>query len=445
MKSNFLKITLQLCSLVLFVFCAFNRVASAQSATPTLVTVNSTGTGGGNNNVGFNAAVSRNGRYVVFTASSNMFTPNPSGATVFVRDLQAGITTPVDVSYNGTVTNNWADYPSISADGRYVAFSSYASNLVPNDTNGQPDVFVRDMTAKTTRNICVTTSGAQFNRDSTSPLISGDGSRIVFRTSATNWTTNDSNGIISDVLACSVNGGGFTNLSVYSGSQPSSDGTIPTSISYNGAYVTITSPASNLCDRDGNGRNDVFLSGSGALTLVSQSRLGSTSSTPSGDSWEGSVSDDGRYVCFASIANDVRTTTPYPSSSNINVFLEDMTNSSTLLLSKATSNVAANGSSSHATMSGNGRYVIFYSGASNLVPNDINNQADLFVYDAQAPSTTYMKTIYLGKDGDHYYGDSLQTYPRISADGTLVAFPSSAQLNAIPTNNWVNEYAILRP
>ena len=349
--------TLLICSLALpFVF---NQVASAQSATPTLVTVNSTGNGGGKNNVGLNAAVSRNGRYVVFTASSNMFTPNPSGATVFVRDLQAGVTTPVDVSYNGTVTNNWADDPSISADGRYVAFSSYASNLVPDDMNGQPDVFVRDMTAKTTRNICVTTSGAQFNRDSTSPLISGDGSRIVFRTSATNWTTNDSNGIISDVLVCSVNGGSFTNLALYNGSQPGSGGTYPTSISYNGAYVAITSSASNLCNGDGNGRDDVFLSSSGTLTLVSQAISGSRSSTPSGDSRQGYVSDDGRYVCFSSTANDVRTATPYPASSNINVFVSDMANSSTVVASRAINNFATNGSSLNPTMSGNGRYVVF--------------------------------------------------------------------------------------
>lgn len=445
MKHSISNFTLLLCSLTSLLSGATSQPASAQSTAPTLVSINNSGTGGANYGVNIGASISSSGRFVVFTSRSTDITTDrsldTSGATLFVRDLQTQLTKPVDVSYNGTRTNGFSTDSGISTDGRYIVFSSSANNLVPNDNNGQPDIFVRDMATGTTRDLCVNSNGSQLNGSSTAPFISADGSTVVFRTAATNWTSNDKNWVNSDVLKCSINGGGFSAIDIYQNNQPSMDGAMPTSISSNGAYVCFNWPTGmTTCS--------AFLSGPGGTTLVSRSAIYTTTVTPaSGYSVGARVSDDGSYVSFVSTADDLAPAGSYPPPGGApQIFLKDMSSGSVTLVSRAVGGVAANGSSYGPSMSADGRYIVFYSSASNLVPNDINNQGDIFVYDVRSPSTSYMKSIYLGPNGDSdANGDPMQPRPLISGDGAFIAFPTSAGLIAIDRNGAVDEYTVPRP
>jgi Tol biopolymer transport system component len=111
-----------------------------------------------------------------------------------VRDRQTGKTELVSVSTSGAQANGYSSYPTISADGRFVAFVSFASNLVPGDTNGKNDVFVRDRQSGKTERVNVSASGAQANNSSTYPAISADGRFVAFESRATNLVPGDTNG-----------------------------------------------------------------------------------------------------------------------------------------------------------------------------------------------------------------------------------------------------------
>ena len=140
-------------------------------------------------------AISADGRYVAFGSDASNLVPGDTNGTsdVFVRDLRSGTTQRVSVATDGTQANGDSDSPAISADGRYVAFASYASNLVPGDTNGTADVFVRDLRSGTTRRVSVATDGTQANGDSGSPAISADGRYVAFESDASNLVPGDTN------------------------------------------------------------------------------------------------------------------------------------------------------------------------------------------------------------------------------------------------------------
>ena len=112
---------------------------------------------------------------------------------VFVRDRQTGATRRVSVGPGGVQGDSSSFTPSISADGRFVAFSSSASNLVPDDINGIPDVFVRDRQTGTTRRVSVGPGGVQGNSSSFDPAISADGRFVAFISAASNLVPGDTN------------------------------------------------------------------------------------------------------------------------------------------------------------------------------------------------------------------------------------------------------------
>jgi Tol biopolymer transport system component len=142
-------------------------------------------------------AISADGRFVAFqSAASNLVPGDTNGAQdIFVRDRQTGTTRRVSVGPGGVQTNAEASsgVPAISADGRFVAFESDATNLVPGDTNGAIDVFVRDRQTGTTRRISVGPGGVQGNSDSGGPAISADGRFVAFVSNASNLVPGDSN------------------------------------------------------------------------------------------------------------------------------------------------------------------------------------------------------------------------------------------------------------
>ncbi|MHB8086324.1 MAG: TolB family protein, partial [Dehalococcoidia bacterium] len=191
------------------------------------------------NDVSFISSISADGRYVAFaSAASNLVPGDTNGVPdVFVRDRQSNATTLVSLASDGTQGNDVSEWTSISADGRYVAFSSYASNLVAGDTNGDWDMFVRDLRTNTTTRVSIASDGTQGNANSSnSPSISADGRYVAFPSNASNLVAGDTNGR-SDIFVRDRQTGTTTMISIASdGTQGNGSSAFP-SISADGRYV----------------------------------------------------------------------------------------------------------------------------------------------------------------------------------------------------------------
>ncbi len=301
----------------------------------------------------------------------------------------AGIFTRVSISSTGAAGNGDSYESSISADGRFVTFASYADNLVPNDLNNScklgdqtincPDVFLRDTAAHTTTLVSVSLTGTQGNGESSAPAISADGRYIAFHSYATNLVKQDVNNFCQnydgstncpDIFIHDLQSGKTRLVSIASdGTQ--TDGTSGNpAISGNGRYIAFTSKADNLVPNDTNEVSDVFVHDmtTGQTTRVSVASDG-TQANDKSESSRFAISADGRFVIFQSaatnlIANDTNDKT--------DLFVHDMTTGQT-------SRVAPDTYGAQATISGNGNFVVFKSSAQALAPDDTNNAPDLFV------------------------------------------------------------------
>ncbi len=264
--------------------------------------------------------ISHDGRYVMFHSSGL----GPWADHVMVRDRVAGTTELVSISSSGEWGNDASWGKAISPDGRYVAFSSFASNLVPGDTNGLGDVFVRDRTAGTTERVSVSTSGEQGNNCSQCASISADGRHVAFVSVATNLVAGDSNGYCDVFLRDRVVGTTELISVNETGESGNSESTFP-EISPDGRCVLFTSWASDLMPGDTNDWWDVFLRDrlEGATELVSVSSSGEQGSRPDDEAdflfW-GGISADGRYVVFHTDAAGI---VPGDTNDRSEVFLRD--------------------------------------------------------------------------------------------------------------------------
>ena len=231
---------------------------SAHGGTTTRVSVASDGTQA--NDACGDASISADGRFVAFdSAASNLVPGDTNGhEDVFVHDRQTGQTTRVSVASDGTQGNDLSDYPSISGDRRFVAFESFASNLVPGDTNGYEDVFVHDRQTGQTSRVSVASDGTQGNSTSEDPSIGGDGRFVAFESHASNLVPGDSNGSL-DIFVHDRQTGLTTRVSVASDGTQSDSYSRDPSISADGRFVAFQSQATNLVAGDTNDVTDVFV------------------------------------------------------------------------------------------------------------------------------------------------------------------------------------------
>ncbi|WP_218110671.1 TolB-like translocation protein [Ostreibacterium oceani] len=390
------------------------------------VSVDSLGTEGDRDS--FSSSISADGRYVAFQSfATNLVAGDTNGTTdIFVHDTQTGATTRVSVDSLGTEGDSFSTIPSISADGRYVAFNSRATNLVAGDTNGTLDVFVHDTQTGNTTRVSVDSSGVEADGYSSDPSISADGRYVAFTSTATNLVAGDANGN-TDIFVHDTQTGDTTRVSVDSVGTEGDGLSQSPSISADGRYVAFTSNATNLVTGDTNGTDDIFVhdTQTGATTRVSVDSLGTE-----GDSFSTipSISADGRYVAFQSFATNLIAgdTNGYD-----DIFVHDTQTGVTTRVSVDSSGVEGNSHSYSPSISADGRYVAFESYATNLAAGDTNGIADVFVHDTQTGVTTRVSVDSSGVEGDN---DSLN--PSISADGRYVAFDSVAtNLVAGDTNN----------
>ncbi len=364
------------------------------------------------NNVSPGAAVSADGRFVAFQSEANNLVAGDTNAAIdiFVRDTCLGATgcTPstvrVSVASDGTQANGDSAVPSISADGRFVSFGSLASNLVAGDTNAFGDVFVRDTclgaagcTPSTVR-VSVASDGTQGDDTSDSFSISADGRFVAFESDASNLVAGDTN-LATDIFIRDTCRGatGCTPSTVRV--SVASDGTQANgnsfgnangaAVSADGRFVAFQSDASNLVADDTNAASDIFvrdtcLGATGCTPSTVRVSVASDGTQTGGGGSRFSISPDGRFVAFESGASDLVVGDTNAAS---DIFVRDTclgatgcTPSTVRVSVGATFGFPqANGSSSRAAISSDGRFVAFSSGASNLVVGDTNGVGDVFL------------------------------------------------------------------
>jgi Tol biopolymer transport system component len=376
------------------------------------------------------AALSATGRFVAFHSYSTNLVAGDTNVhyDVFVRDRVAGSTERVSVNSAGQQAAGSSIYPSISADGRWVAFVSYAANLAAGDSAAWSDIFVHDRVSGETRLVSRSSSGVIGNHDSRYPSISANGRFVAFESLATNLAA-DPNGIGMDVFVHDLWTGTTALVSVAMQGGGADDLSQRPSISGDGRLVAFHSRASNLVPGDTNDASDVFVRDliSGATLRVSVHSSGAQSSTYSADA---SISANGRYVAFESaerfvpadpngffdiyvhdlVTGDTSGVTPgvagfispasagspsissdgrfvayeivhasYPAFETTHVFVHDRT-ANTTLRSSQRFGIPGDGDSTEAAISGNGLVVGFESRAANLVDGDANDSGDVFLH-----------------------------------------------------------------
>jgi RHS repeat-associated protein len=358
--------------------------------------------------------VSDDGRYVVFySAAPNLIPGGTNNGNIFVRDTQLGTTTLVSVDTLGNPATGTGS--SISGDGRYVVFESRSANIVPGDTNGFGDIFVRDLTLGTTVRASVDSSGTQGAGISVGPYISSNGRYVAFRSDANLGGPAPGGGIyLRDLTAGTTD---FISIG-YDGHVANDFSEQPT-VSDDGRYVSFVSRASNVASPKTNLATifDVYLRD---RTLGSTQRISVGPGGVQGNSQSNTaqVSGDGTSVIFRSGAENL-----IPNDGNflVDLFIRD-------LGSQLTSRIVENTSFGFA--SSDARYVAFQSAASNLVPGDTNGTDDIFVIDRQEGSISLASQSSSGT-----IGNAGSQWPSISADGRYVAFTSdSTNLVASDTN-----------
>jgi Tol biopolymer transport system component len=422
-------------------------VGDASAATETTIRVSVSSSGAEADGHTFGVVISDDGGYIAFQSfATNLVADDTNGVSdVFWRDLANGITKRVSVSTGGVEGNAASDGPSISPDGRYVAFMSDATNLVSSDQNGVRDVFLHDTSTGTTSRVSVANDGAEANGPGWSgPDVSANGQYVAFVSSASNLVSDDTNtcdtyttpGTCPDMFIRDTVNNLTTRIMGLNGEEPNGRASFRPSITPDGAYVLFTSDASNLVANDGEDiwPGDVFVydTVTGANEMISVQTDGTRCLWP--DSAD-DISDDGRYAVWTSDCVMDPSVTGFVVDQ---IYLRDRQAGTTILASRPDDGSdPAGGSWPHplsfgASISGDGRYVTFTSWASNMVAGDTNTCAghaepgtcpDVFIRDLQAETTVRVS---VGDNGQEANDESRSVPDAIGGDGGLVIFSSGA-------------------
>ena len=407
-------------------------VAHAAVGDVGLVSQGAAGAQPANGDSGPGVAVSTSGRYVAFESrASNLSDAAQPGVTsIYLRDTQTGTTTLVSraTGADGAGADGDSANPAISPAGRFIAFESSADDLSPDDDNAVRNVFVRDTLANTTTLVSRAADGAAANGDSGHPSVSANGTAIAFESVADNLSADD-NDSFSNVYVRDMESGQVTVVSrivLGSLSVPADGNSYDPTIDRDGRRVAYTSDADNLSAKDDNAFTNVFVTDlqTRFTFAVSLPTGGFLSQAPSdGDSSDGVISGDGRYVAFVSYAGNF-VDEPIRTPQIADVFRRDIQASKTDLVSRATGvdGAPAFANSSSPSISGDGRFIAFQSSAGNLSTEDTAD-ADVFIRSMDAGTTTLVSRK-SGATGEPADGSSYA--PVLSRDGRFVAFSSDA-------------------
>ncbi|MBI3847249.1 MAG: PD40 domain-containing protein [Planctomycetes bacterium] len=419
-------------SLLVTLVVAGAMTASAQ--TISRVSVDVSGTPGNGESTG--CVVSLDGSTEAFVSEASNFVANDTNgqADIFVRNRSTGVITRASVSSTGVQGQFQSAHPVLSMDGLVVAFESDAYNLVPMDVNGSKDIFAYEVLTGTTTRVSLSTGGGEVMGNSFNPTISGDGRFVAFDATA-RYDTGDTNGY-QDIYMTDRLTGVTTRVNLGPGGAQSNDFSGSCQLSSDGLWIAFVTRATNIVLGDANRRQDVILRelSSGVNYLCSVSSSGEQANN---DCSLPSISADGRYVVFQSSATNL---VAGDTNNQSDIFVYDRVSLATELVSLTASGGQANGFCGRPAISGDARYVVFQSTATNLVVGDTNALGDIFVRDRVAGTTARVSVA-----GGCAFTDGASTFPAISGDGGVIVFQSSAtNLVANDTNGFGDTFENVR-
>ncbi|MBI1850271.1 MAG: PD40 domain-containing protein [Planctomycetes bacterium] len=384
---------------------------------------------------GFGVSMSPDGRYVAFDSYATNLAPQGGNGywQVLIHDRETGELELVSQTSGGDLAIRSATQPSVSADGRFVAFIAEASNF---DSFPQGGIFVRDRVARTTSRAILSSAGGLPNGGCFDPALSADGRFLAFTTTATNLAGGGSSGPKVFVLDRAT--GVTSNVSVNSSGQAADADCFSPRISSDGRYVAFESYATNLYTSASNANPYYFRHdrASGMTARVVASASGGDVQNAFGYGLP-SISADGRFVAFSSFG---ATLVPDDTNGQEDVFVRDMDAGVTVRASVDSAGVQGNLDSFHAVISADGRFVVFDSYATNLVPGGTNGSRQVIVHDLASGATRLASTGASGTAGNRssgqYQRDSSgnMRFPpntAISREGRRIAFASEAT-NLVP-------------
>ncbi|MCZ6674745.1 MAG: hypothetical protein O7C75_17590, partial [Verrucomicrobia bacterium] len=385
-----------------------------------LISVASNGTPGDGSSGG--PSISYCGDKIFFTSSSNNLSPDDLdfNSNLFVHDAQSGETSLVIQA---------GSFPSTSADGRYVAFESSAS-LVPLDTNDVGDVFVTDTQTGETKRVSVASNGTETDEWSLLPSISADGRKVAFMSVATNLGSSEFYYILfQEVFVHDTETRETKQVSAAEDGTDSNGNNWNPDISADGRWVAFSSSATNLENAFPDINWDVYVKNleTGAIELVSKSTMNARGDD---DSMDPSISSDGRFIAFETDAQSLQfDELPYTKLDRNgfrDIYVHDRQSGETNRVSIASDLTEGDGDSTDASISADGRYVAFKSEATNLVASDTNGLWDIFVHDRWTGQTKRANVAADGTEAKSEFGTGLNTTSSISGDGRYVTFSSIA-------------------
>ncbi len=412
--------------------------APAGSRGPVLVSVDVDGNDGNGNS--YLGAVTPNGRFVAFHGNADDLVPGDGNDThdVFVRDLRAGTTSRVSVATDGTEGNGVSSSPSLSANGRFVVFQSSASNLVSPDANGSVrDILMHDRKTGETTRVSDATDGTQGSGSSyvSGASISANGRWVTF-SSISPELQGDGGNTAYQVFVHDRKTGETRRVSGSPAGGPADADCETPSLSSSGRSAVFYSAAGNLGADPGNGSSQVFLHDlrTGTTIRVSEDTAGNPGI---GESVDPVVTPNGRLVAFQSDAGNLLVG---DTNGVADVFVRDLRTGETRRVSVTSDGAEVGGRSSSPALSSSGRRVAFNSFATDLVPGDTNGVGDVFLSDLQTGAIRFLSADAQGTVGN---GNSSLYAPSLSSNGKFLVFYSEATNLVTPDGNGNNSDVFL--
>jgi flagellin-like hook-associated protein FlgL len=373
---------------------------------------------------GYVMGTSPDGRWVAFSSSATNLVSGDTNALydIFLKDLETGAISRLSTDSSGNQASGGHSYRvTFSPDGQSVLFESHATNLVAGDTNGQEDIFLRNLQTGSVTRVSTDSTGAQATGgQSYGAVFSPDGQSMAFRSGATNLVAGDTNGT-DDVFIKNLVTGVVTRVSTdATGTQAVGGASYFPSFSPDGRYLAFSSVATNLVSGDTNGVDDAFIKDleTGAITRISTDSSGAQA--VGGNTYNVRFSSDGQFVVFESGATNL---VAGDTNNQTDIFVKNLaTGAVTRVSTNASGGQVMIGNSNSPRLSPDDRFVAFYSTASTLVAGDTNTRADIFVKDLKTGEVTRLSTNSSGAEA--IGGDS--RYPIFSPDGRSVVFESAA-------------------
>ncbi|NOQ64221.1 MAG: DUF4214 domain-containing protein [Methyloprofundus sp.] len=360
-------------------------------------------------------SLSADGRFIAFASYANnlLAGTRSEDMQIYLYDKEQGSIALVSKNMFGKANNASNGKPEISADGQYITFATAASDMDDQDTlNKLKDVFVYD---RVTEQVSRVSSASELGL-SEFPVISANGRFISYQSTIDDIVANDNNGT-SDVFVYDRLQNISTRISLsFTGKEGRNESTRP-SISADGRYITYQSDASNLVAGDNNRSSDVFVydRNTEEVALVSRSTAGAWGSD---DSVKPVISADGRFISYTSESDNLSSGARL--NKNPKIFVYDRENGVTSLATINSLGELSNGRSFRSAISSNGRFVSYNSDATNLVAGNIINVSNIFVRDRLHAETTRISYKF-----DGFETESASNYSSISAHGEFIAFHSA--------------------